>query len=508
MADVFISYAREDHGIAQRIAKALAGTERSVWWDRDIIAGQDFSEIIERELDLAGCVIVLWSRYSVSSSWVRIEAAAAAERGVLVPALIENVKLPLEFRRKHTIDLTAWEGDPSAPEFNPVRRAVEAYLSQVGHRQASEAESSNPQTPETGVRFEDFVLEFEASPRGFRARVLRSPFGEGSTGFSLPDPGEAASDEGSGARSPLEIGTELYRAVFRGPVRTLLDKSQAQLEISPHLGLRLKIKIDPSDEGTVALYDLPWELLYDDMTETFFALSRQVSWVRHLDVPRFLQPIPFTPPLRVLAVSASPRGLAPLSLGTEVQQLDELSRSSSKVEVAFIANASAGAVREALAEKSYNVLHFMGHCIFDRESGKEILAFEGRDGFPDLVSGKTFATTLRDLPSLGVVVLNACNTASSQASHPGGVDPFRQIATALVLGGVRAVVAISRPLSDRAAIGFNAALYRRLAQGGSIDEALIDGRQAIHSANPESYEWATPVLFLRISGGNVFLVNR
>jgi hypothetical protein len=371
------------------------------------------------------------------------------------------------------------------------------------------------------VRFDDFVLQFDTSSRGLRARVLKSPFGEGVVGFSLPELAGLEASHGpsgisrdiahhaavtaSGSRPPLEIGTELYRLIFQGQVRTLLDKSRGQLEVSPNLGLRLKIKLDPSDEETGALADLPWELLCDGETEDFFALSRQTSLVRYLDVPRSSQPIPFTPPLRILAVGASPRDLPPLDLDEEVRRLEELNRTASGVAVEVLAHASAGAVREALAGDTFNVLHFMGHGTFDRASGEGMLAFEGTNGALDLVSGKAFATKLRDLRSLGVVMLNACNTA--RARNPSGANPFRGVATALVLGGVPAVVAMQRPISDRAAIGFSTAFYRHLARGDSIDEALTEGRQAIHSAKPEEFEWATPVLFLRMPEGNVFVAR-
>lgn len=372
------------------------------------------------------------------------------------------------------------------------------------------------------MRFEDFVVQFDTSSRGLRARVLKSPFGEGVVGFTLP--GLAGGDHNSqspsgisrdiahhgavaaaAARPPLEIGTELYRSIFQGQVRSLLDKSRGQLEISPNLGLRLKIKIDPSDEETGALADLPWELLCDGETEDFFALSRQTSLVRYLDVPRSSQPIPFTAPLRILAVGASPRDLPPLDLDEEIRHLENLNRSSAGVvAVEVLSHASAGAVRQALAGDTFNVLHFMGHGAFDRVSGEGMLAFEGSDGTVDLVSGKAFATKLRDLRSLGVVMLNACNTARA---HQAGVNPFRGVATALVYGGVPAVVAMQRPISDRAAIAFSTAFYRHLAIGDSIDEALTEGRQAIHSAKPEEFEWATPVLFLRMPEGNVFVAK-
>jgi hypothetical protein len=370
------------------------------------------------------------------------------------------------------------------------------------------------------VHFEDFILQLDASTRGgFRARVLKSPFGEGAVSFALPaavagtrraggDPPAASARDLDrpaprpevGELSPIEMGTEMYRTIFQGPVRSLFDKSRGQVERSPQLGLRLKIKVDPGDPDTAALADLPWELLCDGETEDFFALSRQTSLVRYLDVPRMSQPISFTPPLRILAVSASPKALPSLDLAEEARRLEALRQAG--FEVQHLVNASAGAMREALTSDPWNVLHFMGHGHFDPATGDGMLAFEGAGGRLDLMSGKAFATKLKDFPSLGVVVLNACNTA--RAGHLSGVNPFHGVATALVLGGIPAVVAMQRPISDRAALGFSAAFYRHLARGDSIDEALTEGRQAIHSAAPESFEWATPVLFLRIPEGNVF----
>jgi hypothetical protein len=111
MADVFISYASEDRAWAQRIAAALEQRGWAVWWDRKIVAGDAFDETIERELDAAKCVVVLWSKHSAASEWVKNEAAAAVEHGTLVPALIDAVRLPLEFRRKQTVELADWSGE-------------------------------------------------------------------------------------------------------------------------------------------------------------------------------------------------------------------------------------------------------------------------------------------------------------------------------------------------------------------------------------------------------------
>jgi hypothetical protein len=62
-------------------------------------------------------VVGLWSERSIISEWVKNEAASAAERGALAPALIDNVKIPLEFRRKQTADLIGFDGDTSQSGF-------------------------------------------------------------------------------------------------------------------------------------------------------------------------------------------------------------------------------------------------------------------------------------------------------------------------------------------------------------------------------------------------------
>ena len=85
MSDIFISYASEDRDRAKALAEALKAQGWSVWWDPDIPAGGTFDDVIEEALGKAKCTIVLWSRHSVGSRWVRTEAAEGAERGILVP---------------------------------------------------------------------------------------------------------------------------------------------------------------------------------------------------------------------------------------------------------------------------------------------------------------------------------------------------------------------------------------------------------------------------------------
>jgi hypothetical protein len=128
MNDIFISYAHTDRERAQNLAKALKEQGWSVWWDRQIPPGKAFDEVIEKALDTAKCVIVLWSKDSVTSGWVKAESAEGNKRKILIPVLIDDVKIPLEFRRIQAVRLIDWKGTLTHPEFERLLKAVTAIL--------------------------------------------------------------------------------------------------------------------------------------------------------------------------------------------------------------------------------------------------------------------------------------------------------------------------------------------------------------------------------------------
>ena len=53
MASIFLSYAREDAAKAKALAKCLERAGHSVWWDRNIYGGSEFSGEIEAALKQA-----------------------------------------------------------------------------------------------------------------------------------------------------------------------------------------------------------------------------------------------------------------------------------------------------------------------------------------------------------------------------------------------------------------------------------------------------------------------
>ena len=145
MSDIFISYSSADRDRAALLAHALQARGWSVWWDRTIPPGRQFDEVIEEALDAARCVVVLWSKASIASSWVKNEASEAMRRKALIPALIDvQVRIPLEFRRLQAADLSQWHGETTMPEFEQFCAAIAGEL---GARQPGPSPAPAPEPP-------------------------------------------------------------------------------------------------------------------------------------------------------------------------------------------------------------------------------------------------------------------------------------------------------------------------------------------------------------------------
>ncbi len=117
MADIFISYKREEQPIARKLADVLQMKGFSVWWDLEVRAGERFDDVIDKALQESKCVVALWSKLSVESQNVKDEATYALNLDKLVPIMIEVVKLPYRFERIHTRQLFDWDGSDTSDEF-------------------------------------------------------------------------------------------------------------------------------------------------------------------------------------------------------------------------------------------------------------------------------------------------------------------------------------------------------------------------------------------------------
>jgi outer membrane protein assembly factor BamD (BamD/ComL family) len=388
------------------------------------------------------------------------------------------------------------------------------------------------------IEYEDFSLKIEPK-RGdtYPVMVLQSPAGEGRSEFRLPyDPdqigevlcelGEAVRGGSSsplreavrgGSPSPLrevspaatvtqpqQVGDELFNAIFSGPVLSLFERSMGMLHGSQR-GLRIKIHIDPEDPTLAQVASLPWEYIYRKDTRDFLNLSKFTPIVRYLDVQRPFAPLPLERPLRILVVISDPADYMGLDLERERTLIEKTWARQEGIQVEFMEHASILTLQQQLVRKRYHVLHYMGHGAFDEYNGQGVLVMQNENGLGQLVDGSSLGILLRDVRTLRLVFLNACDTAA--VTREQGLDPFAGVASAMVMAGIPAVVAMQFPISDEAAILFSGTFYPLLAQGNPVDVAVAEGRRAIRLGNSRSMEWGTPVLFMRAPNGDIFRVR-
>jgi TolB-like protein/cytochrome c-type biogenesis protein CcmH/NrfG len=123
---LFFSYSRTDQKQAMPLIRALEQQGFAVWWDGLLEGGDNFLPTTEAALQKADAVVVLWSKTSIDSHWVRDEATVGRERRRLVPLSMDGSLPPLGFRQFQVIDVTKWNGKANAPELKRIASAIMA----------------------------------------------------------------------------------------------------------------------------------------------------------------------------------------------------------------------------------------------------------------------------------------------------------------------------------------------------------------------------------------------
>lgn len=301
------------------------------------------------------------------------------------------------------------------------------------------------------------------------------------------------------AQAAQEFGAKLFDALFANDARIALRRT-FDLAAMQNTGVRIRLHVQDAPE----LANLPWEFLYDESTQRFLALSPDTPIVRYLDTPQPARPLAMQPPLRILAVFASPNDFAPLDTEREWQGLnDALGELTTRglVELQRLERAAIVDLHRTMQRSEIHILHIIGHGSFDVVSDEGFLALEDEKGYGRQVSAQALGTLLGDFPALRLVTL-----MTSQGARVSTVNPFSGIAPALIRQGIPAVIGMQFEVSDTAALTFTHEFYTALADGFPVDAAVTKGRRAIFEKSSE-IEWATPVLYTRARDGVLFDVQ-
>jgi formylglycine-generating enzyme required for sulfatase activity len=154
MSDIFISYSSEDKGRVQALARALERKGWSVWWDRRIPAGKSFDDVIHEALKAARSVVVVWTKTSVKSTWVKNESRSGLRRNILFPVmLLDEVEIPLEFEHLQAAHLMDWQPEEEHAGFDQFIDDLAGVIgAPVTQSQGTPASPAKPTPePETGL---------------------------------------------------------------------------------------------------------------------------------------------------------------------------------------------------------------------------------------------------------------------------------------------------------------------------------------------------------------------
>ncbi len=361
----------------------------------------------------------------------------------------------------------------------------------------------------------DFDIAVEAGTSGtYEVSVVQSPAGEAHGEMTFPYDRLALQNKiqalqiallrSGGTRraasvedkSVEELGTDLFASLFKGEVGSRLDVSRTIAQ-SGGKGVRIKLRISAPE-----LAGLPWEYLYDAARGNYLALGTSTPVVRYLPLAQPIQPLEVSPPLRILAMAAGPSDLGTLDAQRERQRLDmalEKVRQKGLVEVHWVAGETWEDLQQTLWDGPWHIFHFVGHGGFSERLQSGVIYLTGDDGKAHELAAKDLAVLLGDHEPLRLALLNSCETAQGTQT-----DIFSSTAAALVRRGTPAVVAMQFEITDDAAIQFSRVFYTAIARGMAVDTAVAEARKSVALQVANTYEWGTPVLFMRSPDGILF----
>ncbi len=307
------------------------------------------------------------------------------------------------------------------------------------------------------------------------------------------------------ASDPLTYGERLFQWLFQDEVGEVFSYAR-KLVSEPTRGfkspirLRLRLSLDLS---SAELHHLRWESLYTPDGSQPFSLTTAFSRFMHIIGPYNL-PIRERPLCMRLIIS-NPEGINQFAL-------DKIARALEKIEEAKHPALKLDQLREPptlariqdavriqpsrAGENVYHIVHLLAPAAFHDDQGYLILPDDA--GRAQEVPFKAVAGAIVSSDPPPRLVFLAAPLITRGQESVTLVDQAQM----LIEAGVQALVAIEPPIGDSNLLRFIRHFYDTLMRTGVIDVAMAEARAEIY--NPDNWEWAYPVLYMRTPDSRLF----
>ncbi|MBX0331361.1 AAA-like domain-containing protein [Oscillochloris sp. ZM17-4] len=357
-----------------------------------------------------------------------------------------------------------------------------------------------------GVRSSQFIPPYNAEITGIVMRALNSKLTETNPfnpiEISLLSDFDLIDTNGSVAFDiERRIGRALYRALTADSIGATSLNTARDFAISANRRLTLNLRFPPDAIGLMAL---PWELLWDDgPVPLLLSRSDTIAITRHFDLSYAFSPPRKEGPLRILLIephfgsSSKQRELARTARMAAFQPLLD----TGQVLIDEISPATLRSVVDVFQfSHPPDIVHYIGYGRY--ADGKGALMLDEQDGRMSWVSIDRLTVLFGDVKLVVLQTMQSALVESAVNNLLTGVAPALSMAVPSVIGmqlGIRMNVAAR-------AIGV---IYRALAAGQSLQDAVNRARQALYIEEADEASWFIPVLYIRSRDtGPVYMTSR
>ena len=132
--ELFISYASANLPLVEQIAEFLRARGMFVYWDKELaLEGKQFAPIIDRAINEAQCVLVLWT--SERTAWVEAEALRAMKTDKFVQFREESEELTVPFNNVQCGTFELIDNALPPESLEEIARAVKGKIGTLGPKE-------------------------------------------------------------------------------------------------------------------------------------------------------------------------------------------------------------------------------------------------------------------------------------------------------------------------------------------------------------------------------------